>query len=96
VRDSSWPRTIPEADHRRCARRGKIVLRQLKLRHFRKPFFSRGERPAIYQPQDLLHRLDDDELNAGRRKLYLEFVLPRGSYATILIKRLTRGSNLDD
>jgi tRNA pseudouridine13 synthase len=74
----------------------KIVLRQLKLRHFRKPFFSRGERPAIYQPQDLLHRLDDDELNAGRRKLYLEFVLPRGSYATILIKRLTRGSNLDD
>lgn len=74
----------------------KLVLRQLKLRHFRKPFFSRGERPAIYQPQDLLYRLDEDELHAGRRKLYLEFVLPRGCYATILIKRITNVNEIAD
>ncbi|MCS7166099.1 MAG: tRNA pseudouridine(13) synthase TruD [Gemmatales bacterium] len=67
----------------------KITLRQLRLRHFRKPFFSRGERSAVFFPQDLVYRLDDDELNTGKRKLFLEFVLPRGCYATMLIKRIT-------
>ena len=31
----------------------------------------------------------DDELNPGRQALTLAFELPRGSYATMLIKRLT-------
>ena len=74
----------------------KITLRQLKLRHFRKPFFSRGERPAVFFPQDLRYQLGDDELNAGKRKLYLEFVLPRGCYATMLIKRITQIGDIAD
>lgn len=68
----------------------KLTLRQIKLRHFRKPFFSRGERSAIFYPQEFVYRLSEDELHPGQRKLYLEFTLPRGCYATILIKRITR------
>ena len=30
-----------------------------------------------------------DDLHRGRQKLRLEFELPRGSYATIIVKRLT-------
>jgi tRNA pseudouridine13 synthase len=74
----------------------KITLRQLRLRHFRKPFFSRGERPAIFFPQDLRYQLGEDELNAGQRKLYLEFILPRGCYATMLIKRITQVGEIPD
>ena len=32
---------------------------------------------------------DADELNKGRRKMTLRFDLPRGSYATMLVKRVT-------
>jgi tRNA pseudouridine13 synthase len=31
----------------------------------------------------------DDELNAGRKALTLRFDLPRGGYATMLVKRVT-------
>ena len=33
-----------------------------------------------------------DELNAGRAKLTLAFDLPRGSYATLVVKRVTAGA----
>ena len=45
-------------------------------------------RDAIVAPAGLKASADDDELNAGRKKLTLSFELPKGSYATILVKRL--------
>jgi tRNA pseudouridine13 synthase len=62
---------------------------QLKLKGFRKLFFSRGDRAALCVPAGLSHEAGADELNAGRRKLVLAFELPRGCYATLLVKRLT-------
>jgi len=62
---------------------------QLKLKGFRKVFFSRGDRAALCLPSALTHETGADELNAGRRKLLLAFELPRGCYATLLIKRIT-------
>jgi tRNA pseudouridine13 synthase len=67
-----------------------LALRELRVKYPRDSFFSKGERSAIIKPSQL--RIDHsgaDELNAGRQRLTLQFVLPRGSYATILIKRLT-------
>jgi tRNA pseudouridine13 synthase len=52
-------------------------------------FFSRGERAATVRPEELSHEAADDELYPGRRKIALRFDLPRGSYATILVKRFT-------
>jgi tRNA pseudouridine13 synthase len=37
----------------------------------------------------LSHTTGTDELYPGRHKLTLKFDLPRGSYATMVIKRLT-------
>ena len=67
-----------------------LSLRELRVKYPRDSFFSKGERQAIIKPRNLkMTRTGDDDLNAGRHRMALEFILPRGSYATILIKRLT-------
>jgi tRNA pseudouridine13 synthase len=66
-----------------------IALQDLKLKHYKEPFFSRGERPAFYFPAELKSEIGWDKWNKGHRKLKLMFTLPRGSYATLLVKRIT-------
>jgi tRNA pseudouridine13 synthase len=61
---------------------------QLKIPGLRDWFFSRGERPALCLPESLVFEADNDEHNAGLKKLSLAFELPRGAYATLLVKRL--------
>ena len=66
-----------------------LLLAELKVKGMQKPFFSKGDRPASVRPENLTHTADADELNKGRRKLVLRFDLPRGSYATMLVKRVS-------
>jgi tRNA pseudouridine13 synthase len=40
-------------------------------------------------PTGLQHQSGPDDCNAGRQKLTLTFELPRGSYATLIVKRMT-------
>lgn len=49
-------------------------------------------RPAVVVPRELqVGSLARDEIHRGRGKLALSFALPRGAYATMLIKRLFAG-----
>lgn len=66
-----------------------IELRQLRVKYPRDSFFSRGLRSAVAEPTDLSVSAAPDDLYPRRHKLHLTFALPRGSYATILVKRLT-------
>jgi tRNA pseudouridine13 synthase len=70
-----------------------LRLEEMKLRHLRKPFFSRGDRPARFVPQHWRQQVSEDELNSRaehkRFMIALNFELPPGSYATIVVKRLT-------
>ncbi|MBC8291010.1 MAG: tRNA pseudouridine(13) synthase TruD [Planctomycetes bacterium] len=66
-----------------------LELRQLRVKFPRDSFFSKSWRPAIIRPGDLTLEAAPDELYAGKRKIMLCFELPRGCYATILIKRLS-------
>ena len=66
-----------------------IELRELRVKYPRDSFFSKGLRRAIVLPDSLTYAVHDDDLHEHRRKLILSFDLPRGSYATILVKRLT-------
>lgn len=66
-----------------------LELEQLKLKGFREMFFSKGDRAAWCFPTGLHHESGPDEANKGRHKLVLAFELPRGSYATLLVKRIT-------
>jgi tRNA pseudouridine13 synthase len=77
-----------------------LALNQLKVKGVRELFFSKGERGALCLPAGLGHEEADDELNRGRKKLTLRFELPRGSYATLIVKRITAdrtaGHDLDE
>lgn len=67
----------------------KLTLECMKIPGLQKPFFSKGDRPICFVPSNWTLETATDELNANRRKIITRFELPRGSYATMLIKRLT-------
>jgi tRNA pseudouridine13 synthase len=72
-----------------------LTLRELRVKYPRDSFFSKGWRAAVVAPRDLHVAASDDELERGKRKLTLAFILPRGAYATIVVKRLMLGSDLE-
>ncbi|RMG35007.1 MAG: tRNA pseudouridine(13) synthase TruD [Planctomycetota bacterium] len=66
-----------------------LSLADLRIPYPRDTFFSKGMRRAAVRPEALSAAEDADELYPGRRRITLKFRLPRGAYATIVIKRLT-------
>jgi tRNA pseudouridine13 synthase len=87
--------TIPDDDPRAALMdavlaEDEVDRDKLKLRAFKEVFFSKGERAVLCIPEGLQHEEAADERNAGKQKLALAFELPRGSYATLIVKRITR------
>lgn len=77
----------------------KAMIRELKNAELRRSDFVDHEvpgmiwkeeaRPAMVKPQDVADvRLEPDEMHEGRVKASLQFSLPRGAYATMVVKRL--------
>lgn len=66
-----------------------LELRQIRVKYPRDSFFSKGERRAVITINKVEHLVAPDDLEAGKQKIRLGFDLPRGSYATIFVKRLT-------
>jgi tRNA pseudouridine13 synthase len=66
-----------------------LALHDMQVRGVRELFFSRGERAALCRPRQLTFQAAHDERRPGRQKLLLHFELPRGSYATLLVKAAT-------
>ena len=66
----------------------KVEQRQFRLKKLAKTFFGKGRSDALMAPGGLTAAAGDDELNRGRRQMKLSFELPKGSYATVLPKRL--------
>jgi tRNA pseudouridine13 synthase len=66
-----------------------LTLAELKIKGMQKPFFSKGERAACVRPSNVSQDTGPDELNRGRVKLELRFDLPRGCYATLVVKRVS-------
>ncbi|MBI1901340.1 MAG: tRNA pseudouridine(13) synthase TruD [Planctomycetia bacterium] len=71
-----------------------LAAREIRVKYPRDSFFSRGQRSAICVPMNLQTAAADDDLYLDRRKLNVSFDLARGSYATIVVKRLTVTSPL--
>ncbi|HEY7426616.1 MAG TPA: tRNA pseudouridine(13) synthase TruD, partial [Gemmataceae bacterium] len=69
----------------------RLELRQMQIKGIREMFFSRGERAALCLPRDLTHEFASDENHRGRDKLVLGFELPRGCYATLIVKATVEG-----
>jgi len=66
-----------------------LAWENLRVKHLKDVFFSKGTRPALFHAGNLTHRLAADELYPARRKLELAFELPKGAYATLVVKRVT-------
>lgn len=60
----------------------------LRVRHLKDVFLSKGTRLPLVSPENLEFSLLADELHAGRQALKMAFELGKGSYATILVKRI--------
>jgi tRNA pseudouridine13 synthase len=88
VADADW---LPHLDA--VLAEEQLTLKQLKIPGMEKPFFSKGERTGCLHPQGFAAEAADDDLNRGRRKLTLRFDLPRGCYATMVVKRLVGEQN---
>ena len=58
------------------------------LKTLRHAFFKAVPRAAVAVPEGVRHEIKTDEINSGREKIVLTFTLPRGSYATMLVKRI--------
>jgi len=71
-----------------------VTMKGLKVPGLNKPFFSKGDRAGCLRPDALTADAAPDNLNPGKRKVTLRFDLPRGCYATMVVKRLT-AANLD-
>ncbi|MEK7309390.1 MAG: tRNA pseudouridine(13) synthase TruD [Planctomycetota bacterium] len=68
-----------------------IPQNDFRIHGMEKTYFRRGERKAIIFPETLsIKGIENDELAKSKRlKVTMEFQLPRGAYATIIIKRLS-------
>jgi tRNA pseudouridine13 synthase len=66
-----------------------LDVRQMRLKYPRDTFFSRGNRTAWLKPKSFLFRWEEDSLHPNFRSLCLDFELPRGAYATMLIRSLS-------
>jgi tRNA pseudouridine13 synthase len=69
-----------------------LTWADFRVRHLKDVFFSKGSRPALVFPEKLAARIADDELHRGKNALELSFELGKGSYATIIVKRITAAS----
>lgn len=65
-----------------------VRLNELKVKAFPEPYFAKGERSALCLLAGLSYELGADEHHPGQQRLLLAFDLPRGSYATLVIKRI--------
>jgi tRNA pseudouridine13 synthase len=73
-----------------------MELREMRVKFPRDSFFSKGDRKACVAVGQIASAVSDDEMYPGRHKLSLNFDLPRGAYATILVKRLTDAVTVPD
>jgi tRNA pseudouridine13 synthase len=61
-----------------------------RTKALRRVYFRSFQRKALVIPEELrVLSAGEDELHSGKQKWTLSFFLPRGSYATMLIKRLS-------
>ena len=82
------PDTFTETFYSEVLKENDIKSPMFNIRKIRQAFFKGIERKAVVIPEELSVDYSDDEIYTGREKLVLRFFLPRGSYGTMLIKRL--------
>jgi tRNA pseudouridine13 synthase len=66
-----------------------MTRREIRLKYPRDTFFSKGIRNCWLKPREFEFSWTEDDLHDKHKALQLSFSLPRGSYATMLVKILS-------
>jgi len=82
------PDTFTETLYSEVMKENDIKSPMFNIRKIRQAFFKGVERNAVVIPQELSVDYSDDEMYQGKKKLVLDFFLPRGCFGTIFIKRI--------
>lgn len=67
-----------------------MTIPEIRLKYPRDTFFSKGTRSCWIGVPGLTYSFLEDELNPGREAIQLRFSLPKGCYATMIVKQLTQ------
>ncbi len=65
----------------------KLKLPMFNIRKIRQAFLKGVEKKTVVIPEALSIEPSDDEIYTGNKKRILKFILPRGSFGTMFIKR---------
>ena len=82
------PDTFTETLYSEVLKENDITSPMFNMRKIRQAFFKGIERNAVVVPEELSVDHSDDEIYQGKKKLVLDFFLPRGCFGTIFIKRI--------
>ncbi len=85
---AKMPDDTTDRIYREILNEREITPSKFNLREIRHAFFKSVERAVLVIPESFMYRFENDEIYEGKKKLILAFILPRGSYATMLIKRI--------
>jgi tRNA pseudouridine13 synthase len=87
-----FPDDMTEKIYDETLREADLHQGRFSLRHYRKAIIKSFPREAIVIPQDLkILNTSEDELYPMKHKLALSFILPRGCFATMLLKHVESG-----
>lgn len=74
-----------------------IEQKRLALKDFKSAFYLEVPRSIMLRPKKLkVSEIETDDRNKYQKKLTLEFELPPGAYATLVLKRLFKTRDLDE
>ena len=82
------PDTFTETLYSEVLRGNGLKSPMFNIRKIRQAFFKGVERNAVVIPEELSVDYSDDEIYQSKKKLVLDFFLPRGCFGTIFIKRI--------
>ncbi|OJW20263.1 MAG: tRNA pseudouridine(13) synthase TruD [Planctomycetales bacterium 71-10] len=72
-----------------------LTWADMRVKKLKDVFFSKGTRQPLIPLGDVAATILDDELHKKKQAVRLEFSLPKGAYATMLVKRITEAVGAD-
>jgi len=84
----TMPDTFTETLYSEVLKENDITSPMFNIRKIRQAFFKGIDRKAVVTPEELSVDHSEDEIYQGKKKLVLDFFLPRGCFGTIFIKRI--------
>jgi len=69
-----------------------LTMADMRVKRLKDVFFSKGTRKPLLVPERVETEVFDDSLHRGKKAIRLGFELPKGAYATILVKRITEAT----